>query len=66
MTSLNDLENAQVPGVGKVDVTDPGSHISLVTGVVALLGAVGVGNYLFNSLKSATGSEAIKGSVPQV
>lgn len=66
MTSLNDLENAQVPGVGKVDVTDVGSHIRLVTGVVALLGAVGVGNFLFNQLKSATGSEELKGAVPQV
>lgn len=66
MTSLNDLENAEVPGVGNVDVTDPSSHIQLITGVVALLGAVGVGNYLFGKLKSATGSEAIQGSVPEV
>lgn len=66
MTTLSELESADVPGVGQRDLTDPGTYVGMVAGVVALLGTVGIANYAFGKLKSASGSEAVKASVPQV
>jgi len=66
MTTLSELESADVPGVGQRDLTDPSTYVGMVAGVVALLGTVGIANYAFNQLKSATGSDAIKGAVPEV
>lgn len=67
MTTLKDLESLDVPGVSSnFDATDPGSHVQLIGGVVALLGAFGIGNFVFNMIKSKTGSEAVKSAVPEV
>lgn len=66
MASLNDLENAQVPGVGSVDVTDPSSHIKLVTGMVALVGGYGIAQFIVNKLKSSSGVQEVKDQLPEV
>jgi hypothetical protein len=66
MTSLNDLENAKVPGVGNVDVTSPSDHIQLIAGVLALLGVVGVARYLFNEIKTRVGVDDMQSAIPEV
>jgi hypothetical protein len=66
MTSLNDLENLQVPGVGEVDATSPSSHVRLIGGVVLGLSAFGIGQYLTNQLKSRAGADELQASMPEV
>jgi hypothetical protein len=60
MPKLKDVvEDAQVPGVGEVDMTSPYSIGALVVGTAGLLGVTSVAAWAVNKAKSTTGAADI-------
>lgn len=51
------LENVQVPGFGKKDLTNPRDHIQLVLGAGLAVAGLAAGQRLFNFSKSAAGAD---------
>lgn len=67
MTSVSDALDLEAtnPVTGN-KISGVGDGIDLVKGTIMVLGAVGIGNFFYNQIKSATGSESVKNAVPEV